>query len=250
MSSLAAGPAVVGVAGLRAEQAEAPEVLPLGERAVVGRPAERPRVVGRRGQGEAGQQEGDQEGGAEARHATRQGSGSPGGPARIAGPQGNPRYTAAMALDELLRLLRALHEQQVEYVLVGGAAINLHGILRATEDVDLFVRPTEENVARLRRALASLWEDAAIEGIRTEDLDGRYPTIRYGPPDGDLAIDILSRLGTAFDFDDLDFETVDVEGVPVRLATPETLYRMKRNTLRDVDRADAAALRRLFGLED
>jgi hypothetical protein len=63
-------------------------------------------------------------------------------------------------------------------------------------------------------------------------------------------IDLLSRLGTAFDFDAIAWESVDVEGIPVRLATPETLYRMKRDTLRDVDRADAEALRRLFGLED
>ncbi len=155
-----------------------------------------------------------------------------------------------MALGDLLRLLRALYEHDVEYVLVGGAAINLHGIIRATEDVDLFVRPSEENVARLRRALESLWEDAEIQGITAADLSGRYPTIRYGPPQGDLVIDLLSRLGTAFDFDAIAWETVDVEGIPVRLATPETLYRMKRGTLRDVDRADAEALRRLFGLED
>jgi len=159
-------------------------------------------------------------------------------------------YTHPMALGDLLRLLRALHEHDVEYVLVGGAAINLHGIIRATEDVDLFVRPSEENVARLRGALESLWEDAEIAGITAADLSGRYPTIRYGPPQGDLVIDLLSRLGTAFDFDAIAWETVDVEGIPVRLATPETLYRMKRGTLRDVDRADAEALRRLFGLED
>lgn len=155
-----------------------------------------------------------------------------------------------MGLDGLLHLLRSLHEHGVEYVLVGGAAINLHGIVRATEDVNLFIRLSKENVARLRRALASLWDDEEIQGITAEDLSGRYPTIRYGPPEGDLVIDLLSRLGTAFDFDSLTWETVEVEGVPVRLATPETLYRMKRGTLRDVDRADASALQRLFGLED
>lgn len=155
-----------------------------------------------------------------------------------------------MALDEMLRLLQALHDHDVEYVLVGGAAINLHGILRATEDVDLFVRPTEDNVERLRGALGSLWEDDDIDAITAADLDGRYPTIRYGPPEGGLVVDLLARLGTAFGFDDLAFEVTEVEGVPVRLATPETLYRMKRGTLRDVDRADAEALRRLFGLED
>ena len=39
-----------------------------------------------------------------------------------------------------------------------------------------------------------------------------------------------------------------VEGVPVRVATPATLYRMKKDTLRPIDRADAAALREKFRL--
>lgn len=39
----------------------------------------------------------------------------------------------------------------MEYVLVGGVAVGLHGFERATNDIDLFVRPTAENVANLRR---------------------------------------------------------------------------------------------------
>jgi hypothetical protein len=154
-----------------------------------------------------------------------------------------------MDYDDLLRLLLALHEHHVEYVLVGGVAVNFHGIVRATEDIDLFVRPTEENVARLRAALASRWADDDIQGITAEDLAGRYPTVRYGPPGTGYVIDLLSRLGTAFAYDDLVWETLEIDGVPVRIATPETLYRMKRGTLRPIDRADAAALREHFGLE-
>jgi len=155
-----------------------------------------------------------------------------------------------MDFDDLLRLLRSLHEHGVEYVLVGGVAMNLHGVVRATEDVDLFVRPTEENVSRLRAALSSLWEDDEIQDIRAQDLADRYPTIRYGPPGTAYAIDLLARLGTAVRYEDLQWEAIDVDGVPVRLATPETLYRMKRDTLRPIDRADAETLRELFGLED
>jgi hypothetical protein len=52
-----------------------------------------------------------------------------------------------MTLEELLNLLRALNEQSVEYALVGGAAMNLHGVVRATEDIDLFVRPSPRTFA-------------------------------------------------------------------------------------------------------
>ncbi|MCI0633957.1 MAG: nucleotidyltransferase [Actinobacteria bacterium] len=146
--------------------------------------------------------------------------------------------------------MRALAREGVDYVLVGGVALNLHGIVRATEDVDLFIRPDAENVERLKRALASVWNDADIAQITAEDLGGAYPTIRYGAPDGSLVIDLLARLGSAFTFDDLEVQTIEVEGVPVRIATPTTLYRMKRDTIRPIDRADVAALREKFGIEE
>jgi hypothetical protein len=155
-----------------------------------------------------------------------------------------------MDFEAFLRLMEALRRQGVEYVLVGGVALSLHGLVRATEDVDLFLRPTEDNVARLREALRSLWQDAAIEQITAADLTGRYPTVRYGPPSGDLVIDILASLGDAFRFEDLEFEIVEVEGIPIRVATPGTLYRMKKDTVRPLDKADAWALREKFVLEE
>lgn len=108
------------------------------------------------------------------------------------------------------------------------------------------MRPSVENVERLRQSLRSLWSDPDIEQITANDLAGSYPTIRYGPPGEDFVIDLLSRLGTAVSFDDLEVQIIDVEGVQVRVATPATLYRMKRDTVRPIDHADAAALKDKF----
>ena len=152
-----------------------------------------------------------------------------------------------MDFDKFLEVLRALAREGVDYVLVGAVALGVHGIVRATEDVDLFIRPDGENVERLKRALRSVWDDPDIAGITADDLAGEYPTVRYGPPGEGFVIDLLSRLGSAFAFENLESETVSVEGVPARVATPATLYRMKRGTLRPIDRADAAALREKFG---
>jgi hypothetical protein len=153
-----------------------------------------------------------------------------------------------MDFDKFLEVLRALAREGVDYVLVGAVALGVHGIVRATEDVDLFIRPDGENVERLKRALRSVWDDPDIAGITADDLAGEYPTVRYGPPGEGFVIDLLSRLGSAFAFEDLESETMSVEGVPARVATPATLYRMKRGTLRPIDQADAAALREKFGL--
>ena len=153
-------------------------------------------------------------------------------------------------LDRLLALIRALNREGVEYVVVGAVALGLHGLARATEDVDLFVRPTPDNVERLRRALSAVWSDPDIDAIVESDLAGDYPTIRYGPPDGSLTVDLLARLGERFGYDDIEATTVELEGEPVRTATPRMLYVMKRDTVRPLDHADAAALRRAFHLED
>lgn len=153
-------------------------------------------------------------------------------------------------LDRFLVLLRALNREGVEYVVVGAVALGLHGLARATEDVDLFVRPTLDNVAGLKRALSAVWSDPEIETIDADELAGEYPVVRYGPPDGAFTLDILTRLGERFAFDDIEAGVVELEGEPVRVATPRMLYVMKRDTVRPLDHADAAALRRTFGLVD
>lgn len=155
-----------------------------------------------------------------------------------------------MQFDDVVAVLKALERESVEYVLVGGVAVGLHGFERATNDIDLFVRATEDNVERLRRALHAVFNDPSIEEITAKDLAGDYPTIRYGPPDADFFVDILGRLGTAISFDDLEASTVDVAGAKVRLATPRTLYRMKRDTVRPIDRIDAEVLKDAFNLKD
>lgn len=155
-----------------------------------------------------------------------------------------------MDFDKFLEVLRALAHEGVDYVLVGGVALGVHGIARATEDIDLFIRADEQNVERLKRALRSVWDDPDIGDITAGDLAGEYPTIRYGPPGEGFVIDLLARLDSAFTFEDLESQTVTIEGVPVRVATPTTLYRMKRGTLRPIDRADAAALREKFGIAE
>ncbi len=91
----------------------------------------------------------------------------------------------------------------------------------------------------------SVYNDPYISEITFSELK-RYPLIRYGTPEGFYII-ILARLGEAFGFDDLDVETVEIHGVEVRIATPETLYRLKRDTVRPKDQQDAVFLRKLLG---
>jgi hypothetical protein len=153
-------------------------------------------------------------------------------------------------LDDSLRLIASLNDHGVEYVVVGGIALNVLGIVRATEDLDLFVRPDASNIDRLRQAIKAVWNDPEVDKITAEDLCGAYPAVRYGPPEGTLYLDILTRLGEFAAYDDLDVEERLVDGIRVRVATPRTLYWMKKGTVRPMDRADADMLRRVFDLGD
>ncbi len=153
------------------------------------------------------------------------------------------------AFDRLVDVLKALEAESVGYVLFGGQAINLHGLTRFTEDIDLFVDPSEENVARLRRALRRVWDDPEIDQILAKDLAGDYAVVRYGTPDG-FAIDLAGRIGDKFSFSDIESEVQSVGGARAKVATPRMLYRMKKDTVRPIDSADAAQLREKFQLTE
>jgi predicted nucleotidyltransferase len=155
-----------------------------------------------------------------------------------------------MNLNEVMLVLASFEREHVEYALIGGVAVNFHGIPRNTEDLDLFLRPTAENIERLRRALSSVFHDPNIEDINTEELIEDYPAVRYYPPDTDLYLDILTRLGAFASYEDLEIAELDIDGIKVRIVTPRTLYWLKRDTVRDIDRADAHHLKEKFDLED
>jgi hypothetical protein len=149
-----------------------------------------------------------------------------------------------MDSDELVRALSAFEEQNLEYVLIGATAMAFHGLVRATEDVDLLIRSTPENVERLKQALQATYsDDPNVKDIRAEDLLGDYPAVRYYPMNGDLCFDILTRIGEAARYETVESEAKEVEGVRVYVATPRALYQLKSNTVRPIDRQDAAAFR-------
>jgi hypothetical protein len=157
----------------------------------------------------------------------------------------------AVDREEIMRVLREFEAAGLEYVLIGAAAMAFHGVVRATADLDLFIRATPDNIERLRTALREAFQgDPNINSISSADLLGEYPSVRYVPPTGTLYLDVLTRLGKAATFDTIEAEIKDIDGTSVSVATPVALYRMKKGTVRLQDRADAAALRERFNIKD
>ncbi|MFQ5708303.1 MAG: nucleotidyl transferase AbiEii/AbiGii toxin family protein [bacterium] len=145
-------------------------------------------------------------------------------------------------LESFKKVLKALHEYEVEYVLIGGFAVALQGVERFTKDLDIFIRNEPANIRKLKQALHSVFNDSAIEEI---DEHETCPVVRYGTPD-DYYIDILSGIGEAFTFDDLEYEVIRREGIDIRIATIETMIKLKESTIRLQDKADALDLKRLL----
>jgi hypothetical protein len=55
-----------------------------------------------------------------------------------------------------LSIIHALNTHQVKYLLIGGHAVNYHGYIRATLDMDIWVETTEDNLRYLHKAFINL----------------------------------------------------------------------------------------------
>jgi hypothetical protein len=138
-----------------------------------------------------------------------------------------------------ISLLAAFAAAKVDYAVVGGVAVNAHGYVRATNDLDIFIRPTEENARAAYGALLSL--GVPLEGVDSNDLLDEEENLRFGPAEDH--VDILSSIGK------MPFEQVwrnriesEVEGLQVPFISKADLIENKRQVGRLRDLADAEEL--------
>ena len=148
-------------------------------------------------------------------------------------------------LEDIRRICRALADAEARYVLIGGFAVILLGGERTTKDIDLLVDPAPENVARLKKALSILEDDAARD-IEPSDLQ-KYTVVRVAD---EVMVDLLAAAcGVTWAQASRTAERRDLDGIPVILADPATLILTKR-TLRPSDAADRAWLEALKVRDD
>jgi predicted nucleotidyltransferase len=144
-------------------------------------------------------------------------------------------------------LLERLRDADVDFVLVGGLAVNAWGYLRATRDVDLVPDPSPENLARLDALLVELGGKVEV-GDRLLESSAIRTFLRTGDRTlvlTDLGrIDILQGLPQVPTFSALDERAteVDLEGLVVKVCSLDDLLAMKRASDRPRDRDDLEAL--------
>lgn len=149
-----------------------------------------------------------------------------------------------------LRLLRALVDAGVAFVLIGGVAGRLHGSPSLTRDVDICYARQAENLERLASVLTSL--EARLRGI-DDDLPFLLNalTLKAGAnftfvtDHGDL--DILAVPAGVGSYGDLaaSAEPVELDGTTILVASLDDLINMKRSAGRPKDRAEVEILEAL-----
>jgi hypothetical protein len=141
--------------------------------------------------------------------------------------------------DDFAEMLSALSASGADFLLVGAHALAVHGLVRATGDLDLWVRPTVENAERVWEALVQF--GAPLDQFDKSDLVAPDMVLQIGLPP--RRIDLLTSItGVAFDEAWDAREHVDVAGMQIPVIDRATLIRNKSATGRPRDAADVREL--------
>jgi Nucleotidyl transferase of unknown function (DUF2204) len=143
------------------------------------------------------------------------------------------------------KLLVLLAEAGVDYIVVGGIAVSIQGYVRLTEDVALLIEASAENVKRLLTRLADYGEGFAKE-LSVEDFDDAEGAIRIVEEIEQCQIDLFTRMSGRRYADVIsDADRFEVGGHRIAVASKNSLIGWKSASVREKDRFDADALRRL-----
>jgi len=141
--------------------------------------------------------------------------------------------------EDYRELLESLNAREVEFIVVGAYALAHHGVPRATGDLDILVRSTEENAGRIVKAL----KDFGFEFPDLSAGDFREPdrVIQLGVPP--VRVDLITSLtGVTWDEAFSGREEASYGGVPIFYMGRNELVANKRALGRKRDLADLEAL--------
>lgn len=136
-------------------------------------------------------------------------------------------------------LLSTFNENRVEFLVVGAHALAAHGHVRATKDLDVWVRPEPANARRVIDALQSF--GAPTHAVTESDFATTGITFQIGVEP--VRIDIITAVdGLTFEQAWRNRVTAEYGGVPVPVLSRTDLIANKRASGRPQDLADVAAL--------
>jgi hypothetical protein len=146
------------------------------------------------------------------------------------------------SVEDLLCLCRELNNQGAKYLIVGGFAIRAAGYIRDTGDLDVIIDTAPENESKVFRSLEIL-PDKAILHLAPGEIE-KYTVVRVAD---EIVVDLM-KSASGIDYAEASKDMIirHVQGVPIPFASPRLLWRMKKSTYREKDRADLLFLRQQY----
>ncbi len=175
-----------------------------------------------------------------------------GPPLRSSGPPIEPSGPADDTPSDPVEIFRALNSHGVDYLIIGGVAVQAYGHVRTTQDVDVIVAPDAGNLERLAAALKQLHArlkgvDAHLLGIDPTDAAQLHDGANFGLATRAGGLDVwtdTAQLKGARSWAQMCEQavTAEVGEQSLRFVGRDDLIRMKLAAGREQDLRDIAAL--------
>ena len=138
-----------------------------------------------------------------------------------------------------LDMFKCLNKAGVDYIMVGGWAVNLHGYVRATIDLDIWILADQENARKVYAALGEF--GAPLAGVSPGDFAAVGTIFQIGV--APCRIDVINKID-GVKYAEASPRAIEktIEGAPVRILSLEDLIANKRASGRTKDLADAEIL--------
>ena len=148
--------------------------------------------------------------------------------------------------EEFLLFLECANKNQLRYLCIGGYAVNYYGYHRATEDMDIWIAPTNENKASFLNTLSCMgYSESELGPIKNEDFTTYFVCSLGEPP---FVIDILTIIHKNLEFDEAEKNMVIhplQNNLELKLIPYDFLKNAKLLSRREKDIWDVARLEEL-----
>jgi Nucleotidyltransferase of unknown function (DUF6036) len=144
------------------------------------------------------------------------------------------------------KLLAALVADGVDFATVGGLAVTMNGYVRATEDADIIVSDSPENLRKLLQSLEK-WGQGFARELTVGDFTVQEGSIRVVE---DFILDIFTRMrGKSLDDFRPQLRYLETDGVRIPYLSPGDLIFLKQDSWRDKDKLDVLAMKEILERE-
>lgn len=162
-------------------------------------------------------------------------------------------------MNPYVRIFQAFHNADVEYLVVGGVAMNLLGYPRFTGDIDVLLALDSTNLERMAKLMKKMGYEQRLP-VSVQELGDAKKTLKlikeknliaynfHHARKPQLGIDVIVGESLKFKRYKKHAHLVEADGVPIPVVSIDDLISMKRKTKRQKDWEDVQALLELKGL--